>query len=757
MAKNLVIVESPAKARTIGKYLGKDFQIKATLGHVIDLPVKEFGINIENHFEPKYVTMKGKAKILSELKKGAERAEEIYLATDPDREGEAIAWHISELLHKVKPQVRIRRVLLNEITKAAVKAAVKAPGGINMNKVNAQQARRILDRIVGYKISPFLWKAVYRGLSAGRVQSVALRLICEREEEREGFKPREYWTLEVLVRKEDGREFPVRLFKVDNRDPDLPDKASVQAVIGAVKGKEWRVGEVGRKLKKRNPLPPFITSSLQQEAAHQLHFSASKTMSLAQQLYEGLDIGETSIGLITYMRTDSTRLSDEAKTLAAKVITGSFGREYLPEKPREFKKSETAQDAHEAIRPSLIEAAYSPEEIRKYLNPDQFRLYDLIWKRFFASQMAPAEYDSTTVDIPLPPYLFRAAGSVLKFDGFLKIYGRQAEETVSNGDDSELLLPPIEENEKVLPVNFIDTQHFTQPPPRYSEATLIKELESQGIGRPSTYAQIIDTLKRRTYVDIDQRRFVPSLLGRTINTLLVHEFPDIFNVKFTARMEGELDKVETGRDDWTSLLQEFYDPLKKDLAAAQEKTRELKKSLEVRTEEKCAVCGKGAMTIKWGRNGRFLACSEYPACRNTKPLKDDKESPDTPAQDTKVDILCKNCSSPMVVKKWKKSRFLGCSRYPECRGTQPFPIGVHCPEEGCKGYVAERYSQRGKVFYSCSEYPRCKFATWDKPVAVACLTCGAPFMTEKVSKSKGYHLKCLKCKAEVLKEQEDVE
>ncbi|OGS36241.1 MAG: DNA topoisomerase I, partial [Elusimicrobia bacterium RIFOXYB2_FULL_49_7] len=429
MSKNLFIVESPAKAKTIGKYLGKDYVIKATMGHVIDLPVKEFGIDIDNHFEPKYVTMKGKTKILSDLKKSAARVEGIYLATDPDREGEAISWHISELLHKTNPKATIHRVLLNEITKSAVIAAVKTPRTLDMNKVNAQQARRILDRIVGYKISPFLWKAVYRGLSAGRVQSVALRLICEREAERDAFTAQEYWTLEALVRKEDNTEFVVRLFKINGADPALSNKAAVDEIIAAVKDKPWHIGKIARKQKRRNPLPPFITSTLQQEAAQRLHFSASKTMTLAQQLYEGLDIGDTSIGLITYMRTDSTRLSDEAKANAVQYIESTYGKSYLPEKPREFKKSESAQDAHEAIRPSLIEATYAPSALRSYLSHDQYRLYELVWNRFLASQMASSEYDSTTVDIEVAPYLFRAVGSVMRFDGFMKVYGRDTSDT----------------------------------------------------------------------------------------------------------------------------------------------------------------------------------------------------------------------------------------------------------------------------------------------------------------------------------------
>ncbi|MFH0921690.1 MAG: type I DNA topoisomerase [Fibrobacterota bacterium] len=748
MPKNLVIVESPAKARTIGKYLGKDYTIKASMGHIIDLPVKEFGIDIEHDFAPKYVTMKGKAKIITELKKAAQKASVIYLASDPDREGEAIAWHISEILKKTNPSAGMHRILLNEITKAAVKNAIKSPLEIDMHKVNAQQTRRILDRIVGYKISPFLWKAVYRGLSAGRVQSVALRIICEREGERDVFNKEEYWTLDVLVKNAEGNPFNMRLFKVRGKDPVLTHEAAPQAVIDAVRSVDWIISDIVRKSKKRNPLPPFITSSLQQEAARKLHFSASKTMSLAQQLYEGLDIGDQRVGLITYMRTDSTRVSDDAKRAAAAYISSALGPQYLPENFKEYKKSERAQDAHEAIRPSIIEKEYEPDQLKGALARDQQRLYELVWRRFLASQMMPAEYDSTTVDVVTGDYTFRAVGSVLKFDGFTRVY-TQVEDEGKTDDDGNMLLPEMEKDEKVAPQKFSPEQHFTQPPPRYSEASLVKELEKQGIGRPSTYAQIIDTLKRRTYVEIDQRRFFPSLLGKTINNILVSEFPDIFNVSFTARMEEELDKIESGTDNWVKLLQEFYTPMARDLKAAQEKTKQLKKSLEIETDENCDECGQ-KMVIKWGRNGRFVACSGYPACRNTHPVEKEE-------LDDSVTIACKLCNSPMVVKRWKRSRFLGCSRYPECKGILPYPVGVKCPEEGCPGYIAERYSQRGKIFFSCSEYPKCKFASWNKPVNKACEVCGAPFLVEQVTKSKGTTLKCLKCKSEILREQEEVE
>ncbi len=749
MAKNLVIVESPAKSRTIGRYLGKDFTVKASMGHIIDLPVKEFGIDIEHDFKPKYVIMKGKSKIVNDLKKSAKHADTIYLAPDPDREGEAIAWHISDVLVKTNPKAKIHRILLNEITKNAIKAAIKEPREIDMHKVNAQQARRILDRIVGYKISPFLWKAVYRGLSAGRVQSVALRIICEREEERDAFKKEEYWSIDVRVAKTDNREFTMKLFKVEGLDPNIKDDKSASSIIDYVKDKEWIISDISKKMKRRNPLPPFITSTIQQEAARKLHFSASKTMSLAQQLYEGLELGESTAGLITYMRTDSTRVSDEARKAAAQYLTSTYGKEYVPATFTEYKISSNAQDAHEAIRPTQIEKAFEPEALKNFLSRDLYRLYDLVWRRFLASQMTQAEYDSTTLDIEIKPYQFRAVGSILRFDGYTKVYNQTDDNGKIALDDKDVMLPEVSKGETVTPREFLPEQHFTQPPPRYSEASLVKELEKQGIGRPSTYAQIIDTLKRRTYVEIDQRRFFPSLLGKTINTLLIREFPDIFNISFTAKMETDLDKVESGEDDWTHLLHEFYEPLARDLKLAQEKTKDLKKALETTTDEKCDKCGK-PMVIKWGRNGRFIACSGYPLCRNTHPLE--KLAPLE-----NVSINCKLCGTPMIVKQWKRSKFLGCANYPNCRGVQPYPIGVNCPEPGCPGYIAERYSQRGKVFYSCSEYPKCKFASWNKPINKKCEACGAPFMIEHVTKSKGAYLRCLKCKNEVLNEQEEVE
>ncbi|OGK01731.1 MAG: DNA topoisomerase I [Candidatus Raymondbacteria bacterium RIFOXYD12_FULL_49_13] len=752
MAKNLLIVESPAKSRTIGKYLGKDFVIKASMGHVIDLPVKELGIDIENNFKPKYVTMKGKAKVISELRKAAEKAQNIFLAPDPDREGEAIAWHISEIVSKANPKAVIHRVLLNEITQNAVRKAVDSPLSIDMRKVHAQQARRILDRIVGYKISPFLWKTVYRGLSAGRVQSVALRLICQREDERDAFKPQEYWTLEVRVKTREGAECTVKLFKIDAKDPELGSKEAVSKIIELVTGKEWKITEINKKRKSRNPALPFITRTIQQEAARKLHFSASRTMLIAQQLYEGIDMGDDRVGLITYMRTDSTRLSEEAKQAAAALIGSLYGDAYVPAKSKEYKKSEQAQDAHEAIRPSVVETAYAPESLKNYLTADQFKLYDLIWKRFFASQMESAQYDLTTIDIPVENCLFRAAGSILVFDGFTRVYNED------NDDDKEgknsgkdVLLPQLSEGEILQPISFDDQQHFTQPPPRYSEASLVKELEKQGIGRPSTYAQIIDTLKRRKYVDLVERRFSPSLLGKTVNSILTGEFPDIFDVTFTANMENELDKVESGEDNWTNLLNQFYQPLARDLKKAQEKIKGLKKSLEEDTKEPCSECGKGTMVVKWGKNGRFLACSEYPRCHHTSPVeKEELESP-------KIEMNCRKCGSPMLVKKWKSSRFLGCSRYPECKTTMPYPTGIKCPEQGCPGYIAERYSPKGKIFFSCSTYPSCKFATWNRPVNQPCTACGAPFMVERNTKGKETSLRCLTCKNELVLQHEEAE
>ena len=558
MAQHLVIVESPAKCKTISRYLGKNYSVKATMGHIIDLPGKEFGVDIEHGFKPKYTVAKGKSRILKSLKDEAARADIVYLAPDPDREGEAIAWHVAQYISKANTNVK--RVLFNEITKKAVLSAIDHPNEIDMNKVNAQQARRILDRIVGYQVSPILWRTVFRGLSAGRVQSVALRLICEREDEINGFKKEEYWSIHALLENK-AMQFWAKLLSVDGQKAPLANEGASKAIIARVKDKEFVVTEVQRSEKVKKPYAPFITSTLQQDAARKLNFSATKTMIIAQQLYEGLDLGESgSMGLITYMRTDSTRIAEEALVSARALIASLYGEKYLPDGPRVYVKNKNAQDAHEAIRPSQVTAEFAPERVKQYLSKDQFRLYELVWKRFLASQMSNALFDSTRIDVTADACLFRAAGSIMKFDGFLTLYDETFEESPENGDDENERLPEVTANARCACVNLIDKQHFTQPPPRYTEASLVRELEDKGIGRPSTYAQIIDTLKRRKYVTLDAKKFVPTEVGYMVKNILVKEFSGIFDVSFTATMENSLDKIELGETEWVSVLTDFYGP-----------------------------------------------------------------------------------------------------------------------------------------------------------------------------------------------------
>lgn len=745
MAKHLVIVESPAKCKTISKYLGKDFAVRATMGHIIDLPEKELGVDIEKDFKPKYTTSKGKRRILRELKDEAAKAEDVYLAPDPDREGEAIAWHVAKSIEQENTSVK--RVMFNEITKRAVLAAFETPKEIDMNKVNAQQARRILDRIVGYQVSPILWRTVFRGLSAGRVQSVALRLICEREEEIRAFKQREYWSIQGLF-DYNGSQFSAKLFSIDGRkgdadNPLLPDGASVKEIINRLQNKNFNIADIARSEKVRKPYPPFITSTLQQESAKKLGFSAAKTMMIAQQLYEGLELGELgSLGLITYMRTDSTRIADEALTDARKVIDSLFDKRHLPQAPRVYGKNKNAQDAHEAIRPSQVNLEFAPEKVKGYLTKDQFRLYELIWKRFLASQMENAVFDSTRVDIEGDRCIFRANGSIMKFEGFLALYDESVEDNTENGDNQNERLPELAVNKPVGLKNIGGKQHFTQPPPRYSEASLVRELEDKGIGRPSTYAQIIDTLKRRKYVMLESRRFVPSEVGFMVKNILVKEFPDVFDVGFTADMESSLDKIELGDADWVHVLGDFYSPFSGRLNDVRQSIKDLRAQNQEVTERTCPECGEHPLVIKWSKNGKFLACQGFPNCKYTEPL----EKVETVATEEK----CDKCGSPMVILTINGNRFLGCSKYPECKNTKSMSTGVHCPQDGCKGVLVERKTRRGKIFYGCNAYPNCTFATWDKPVDKKCEKCGYPMMVFKDTKKKGTYYRCLSCKAEIM-------
>ncbi|HEX2956647.1 MAG TPA: type I DNA topoisomerase [Chitinispirillaceae bacterium] len=743
MAKHLVIVESPAKCKTISKYLGKDFSVRASMGHVIDLPEKELGVDLEHDFKPKYTTSKGKQKILKELKSEASKVEDVFLAPDPDREGEAIAWHIAESIRE--ENANVKRVMFNEITKRAVLQAFDFPHDIDTNKVNAQQARRILDRIVGYQVSPILWRTVFKGLSAGRVQSVALRLICEREEEIGRFVQKEYWSLQGKF-EYSKTVFGAKLLSVDGKkgdadNPLIPDGTTAAELIKRLKDVDFTVTDVARSEKVRKPYPPFITSTLQQEASKKLGFTAAKTMMVAQQLYEGLELGHLgSLGLITYMRTDSTRIAQEAVADARKVIGELYGDKHLPSAPRVYGKNKNAQDAHEAIRPSQVNGDFHPDRVKGYLSKDQFRLYELIWKRFLASQMENAIFDSTRVDISGDNCVFRANGSILKFDGFLALYDETVEDnTESEGDER---LPDLQKNVDVNLKQLIDKQHFTQPPPRYTEASLVHELEDKGIGRPSTYAQIIDTLKRRKYVMIDSKRFVPSEVGFMVKDILVKEFSDVFDVGFTADMENSLDKVELGDADWVAVLKDFYGPFSGKLANVKLSIKDLRARNQEVTDRTCPSCKQHPLVIKWSRNGKFLACQGFPDCKYTEPLE--KTSP------VETSEVCDKCGAPMVMLSMNGSRFLGCSRYPECKCTRSITTGIKCPEKECEGQLVERKTKRGKPFYGCSKFPKCTFAVWDRPINETCEKCGCTVMVVKESKRKGTIHKCPSCNAEKL-------
>lgn len=728
MPKNLVIVESPTKSKTLKKFLGKDFKIMASGGHIKDLPVKKLGVDIDNDFEPEYVTIRGKAKILKDLKTAAKSTEKVFLAPDPDREGEAIAFHIAEELGNSRK--KILRASFNEITKNAVTEAIKNAGKIDRNKVDAQQARRILDRLVGYQISPILWQTVLRGLSAGRVQSVALKMICSREEEIEAFTPQEYWTFEVDFNTKKGRTLTLKLSKIDDQKVEVDSEKEARSIEKQIKKESYAVTSHEKSKLKKSPMPPFITSSLQQDSFNKLRLSNKATMMLAQQLYEGIEIGsEGQIGLITYMRTDSTRVSSEAVGAARKTIKKLFGEEYVSDGFKARGKSKKIQDAHEAIRPTSPDLL--PDKIKKYLTKDQYRLYDLIWRRFMASQMAQAEFDVDTVEVTGGKFLFKGSKQKLKFDGFMRLYNGNSE----NGNNG---FPPVKKGDKLDIDQVRPEQHFTEPPPRYNAGSLVKELEQKGIGRPSTYAQIISVLLDRKYISSDKRRFQPTDLGRTVNKILIEYFTDIFSEEFTARMEEELDKIEDGSYKWTEVLMDFYKPFKADLDNAVASKERIKRSTIEEAGEDCEKCGR-PMIIKHGRNGKFMACSGYPKCKNTKSLEEEEK--------IQIDDRCPTCGGPMEVRRSRFGRFIACSNYPECKTTKSFPTGVKCPEEGCKGELVERTTRRGKMFFSCSEYPACEHSTWYRPVNIKCESCGFPYMVEKSTKAKGDHLACPKCKA----------
>ncbi len=746
MQKNLVIVESPAKAKTINKILGKSFKVVASMGHVRDLPKSKLGVDVEDGFKPHYITIRSRSKILKELKRLAAKMDKIYLAPDPDREGEAISWHLRQELNG-KNQA-IYRVMFNEITQHAVAQAIHEPREIDQNLVNAQQARRILDRLVGYSLSPLLWKKVRKGLSAGRVQSVAVRLIVNREREIEKFVPQEYWKIEVDLATASGQKFTALVASKNGEKLELHDASASQAVVAELEAASYQVSRVERKEQRRYPAPPFITSKLQQEAANKLHFTGKKTMLVAQQLYEGLEIGsEGPVGLITYMRTDSVRVSAEAQGQAREFIAGQFGQEYLPEKAPVYRSKRSVQDAHEAIRPTYLTADKSPEHLKKHLTADQFKLYRLIWQRFLASQMTPAVYDATSVDIQAGAYLLRANGSVQKFRGFLALYAEAVEEGPESGEGqgngegagaSDKQLPPLSEGQALDRMSVRPEQKFTQPPARYNDATLVKALEENNIGRPSTYAPIISTILTRNYVERREGRFHPAEIGIIINDLLVAHFPDILDIEFTATMEDRLDHIESGEAEWTQVLKDFYGTFRQDLERAQRDMQDVKSEVEVTLDETCEKCG-GRLTVKWGRHGKFIACSNYPACRNTKPLNRDAEGRITVQPEEEAVGACETCGSPLRVKYSRFGKFLACSRYPECKFTKSInkEIGMPCPKPGCTGQVIERRSRRGRMFYGCSKYPECQFVSWNKPVAEACPQCGHPYLVEKYGKKTG--------------------
>lgn len=735
MAKNLIIVESPAKVKTIKKFLGPNYMVQASVGHVRDLPKSSIGVDEEHDFTPQYEVISGKEKVVQGLREAAAKAETVYLAPDPDREGEAIAWHVAEL---VKDQnSNIKRIQFNEITSRAVQEALKHPQDLNGHLFDAQQARRVLDRLVGYKLSPLLWKKIKRGISAGRVQSVALRLIVEREEERCAFIPEEYWVFKTLLEGPVPPPFKADLWKVKGKKPIIPDAAAAEALEASFKDQPYIVSAVEEKERQRGPLPPFITSTLQQAANQRLGYPAKRTMNIAQRLYEGLDLGERgTTALITYMRTDSVRIADEAQKAAATFIEAQYGKDYLaPGGKRHFKGKAGAQDAHEAIRP--VDVTLTPDEVKPFLAPDQYQVYRLIWSRFMASQMAAARFHDTTVTVDCGPTQWRAKGERLLFPGFLAVMPRSKDEESSE-------LPPLTKGDELKLNKLTKEQKFTQPAPRFTEASLVRELEELGIGRPSTYATIISTLQDRDYVRLEEKHFAPTDLGRVVCDHLREHFRTLMDVGFTAHMEELLDKVAEGEQDWVALLRDFSTDFNPTLAEAAKAMSQVKTGLS--TDIACPECGKLLM-VKFGKTGQFLACSGYPTCRFTSDyIRDEKgniqiQERVKPEQE-KVGT-CPKCGGDLVLKKARTgSRFIACSNYPKCDHAEPFSTGVPCPREGCDGMLVEKSSKRGKLFYSCGKYPQCDYALWDWPVQETCPECGSPLLVLKNTKAKGKFLAC---------------
>jgi DNA topoisomerase-1 len=804
MAKALVVVESPAKAKTINKYLGRNYKVVASMGHVRDLPKSKLGVDIEEDFEPSYEVIASRKKVLKELKDAAKESEDIYIATDPDREGEAIGWHLAEELGAGNRK-KIQRLMFNEITKKGVLAALEHPTKINKQMVDAQQARRVLDRLVGYKISPILWDKVRRGLSAGRVQSVALKLVCDRESEIDKFVPEEYWNITARLAAAVPPEFDAKLQKRDGANIKVTSGAEADAVLADLKKADWVVGAVTTKERKKGAVPPFITSKLQQAA----RFPVKKTMMIAQQLYEGVELpGDGAVGLITYMRTDSTRVSEGAIAEVREFIGKTYGPDFVPEKPNAYKTKSDAQDAHEAIRPTSMQ--YDPESVRAHLSPDQFYLYKLIWNRFVASQMPAATFDETTVDINAAKYVFRVKGSVPKFAGWMAVYNQETIEARAEGpgpdavtaddEDGSSVLPPLREGDTLQLRELKPEQKFTQPPPRYSEATLVKALEENGIGRPSTYVSIISVIQARDYVNKIEGRFKPTVLGRMlVDRLLSPAFDDILDVEYTRNLEEDLDKIEEGTSNYAKTLGSFYKKFEKDLKRASKEMINLKEGVEPDPPVACDKCGK-PMVIKAGKFGLFLACSGYPECENTREL----ETPEPGADGEGIDEACENCGKPMAMKRGRFGQFLACTGYPECKTTRKiittkqgmtaakpdqildekcpkcesnlvlkqgrfgeftacsnYPAckyvkqkstGLVCPKDG--GDVVERKSRRGKVFFGCANYPDCDFVLWNRPVLEPCPQCGEKFLIEKITKRHGRQLLCHKEDCDYVRSEE---
>jgi len=722
----LVVVESPTKVKTIAKYLDGKYVVKASMGHVRDLPKSQLGVDPKKNFKPKYVVSPTKKKVLDDLVKAAEKVDTLYVATDPDREGEAIGWHLAQELPIQKKNVY--RITFNEITERAVKAAFTKPGRIDLKKVDAQQARRVLDRLVGYSLSPLLWDKIQRGLSAGRVQSVAVRLIVDREREIQAFVPVEYWTLHARLRAALPPEFTATLREIDGEKAALATGEATQALVDALQGVPFVVRSVTRGERKRNPAPPFITSTLQQDAGRKLGFSAKKTMTVAQQLYEGIEVGgEGPVGFITYMRTDSVRVAAEAQQEARQWATERIGAEYVPETPPAYKSRGSAQEAHEAIRPSDV--TRDPKSVARFLTKDQLALYRLIWERFMASQLMPAVYDTVSADITAAHTVFRAQGQTLKFKGFTAVYVESREEDdLAADEDAESAVPVLEEGEVLGVLGLEPKQHFTQPPPRYTEASLIKALEELGIGRPSTYASILGTIiNDRGYVHRERRTLFPTELGMAVTDKLMPFFGDIMDVTFTAQMEDHLDKVEEGELGWVDTVKEFYEPFKRDLARAKKEMGSEKAGVPI--GEACPECG-GDLIERRGRFGKFIACSNYPDCRYKRNLPGSERAEDEPTDET-----CPTCGRPMVIKHGRFGKFIACSGYPECKTTKPVTLGIGCPE--CeKGQLVERRSRKGRTFFGCSAYPDCTFVLWQRPVAEPCPKCAAPFLTERVARGR---------------------